>query len=415
MFLRRAALARGLLIVCVASLAGACTTASGGPPDAALIARLGNDGPLLPLYQSLERLKTGKAGAPVVILQIGDSHTANDAFSGEMRARFQAEFGDAGRGVLPPGVPYNWYRPASVTVTSRGWTVVSSYLNAPGPFGIAGVRQHASRDAVMTLTADDAADLAVAEVEILKQPGGGTVEVGLEGGSVARVHTDAGAMEPVWVGVPAAEGVRTLTVRAVGDGPVDILAWRVGRRTAGVVYANLGTIGATAELPDRWDSSIVEAELKHLSPAMIVFAFGTNEGFADGTDPVAYRDSLIGRLNALRRQANNPALVIVGPPDGNRQRRGEVSPCGDPGWVVPPKLNAVRNAERQAAAALRTKFWDWRAAMGGACSMPKWVAISWAAKDHVHLLMPGYTDTADKFFENIMEGYRAYLALRTNG
>ena len=48
----------------------------------------------------------GQRSAPVVILQIGDSHTANDSFSGRMRELFQARFGDAGRGVLPPGVPY---------------------------------------------------------------------------------------------------------------------------------------------------------------------------------------------------------------------------------------------------------------------------------------------------------------------
>ena len=39
-------------------------------------------------------------------MQIGDSHTANDSFSGRLRELFQARFGDAGRGVLPPGVPY---------------------------------------------------------------------------------------------------------------------------------------------------------------------------------------------------------------------------------------------------------------------------------------------------------------------
>ena len=88
--------------------------------------------PLLPLYRGLLPLEGHARAAPVVILQIGDSHTANDSFSGRLRELFQARFGDAGRGVLPPGVPYRYYRPARVTVTSEGWSVVSSYRGDPG-------------------------------------------------------------------------------------------------------------------------------------------------------------------------------------------------------------------------------------------------------------------------------------------
>ena len=60
--------------------------------------------------------------------------------------------------------------------------MVSSYRGDPGPFGITGLRQHADGPAEMTLSADDPGDLDRAEIEVLRQPGGGTLDVELETG-----------------------------------------------------------------------------------------------------------------------------------------------------------------------------------------------------------------------------------------
>ena len=123
---------RFLLGGAAALLIATCAPSPPGPSDAEIAAKLGPAAPLLPLYRGLLPLEGHARAAPVVILQIGDSHTANDSFSGRLRELFQARFGDAGRGVLPPGVPYRYYRPARVTVTSEGWSVVSSYRGDAG-------------------------------------------------------------------------------------------------------------------------------------------------------------------------------------------------------------------------------------------------------------------------------------------
>src|SRR5207302_11012269 len=43
---------------------------------------------------------------PVTILQIGDSHTAADFFTGELRKRLQARYGDGGVGYVTAGRPH---------------------------------------------------------------------------------------------------------------------------------------------------------------------------------------------------------------------------------------------------------------------------------------------------------------------
>src|SRR5947209_2774179 len=57
------------------------------------------------------------------ILQIGDSHTAADLFTGEMRKELQARYGNGGTGYVDIGQPHPGVRSAVLkTSVSDGWT-----------------------------------------------------------------------------------------------------------------------------------------------------------------------------------------------------------------------------------------------------------------------------------------------------
>lgn len=380
------------------------------PAETAPRAATRADPPLAPFYRALDTLRDG---TQVNIVQIGDSHTANDAFSGRMRSLLQQRFGSAGRGMLPPGIPFRTYNPAQVSVTASGWHVVSSFdAAAQGPFGIAGLRQSARGQAEMTLRASDPSAFDNVLIEALGQPGGGTIEVAADGGPARMLRTGS-ARGAAWLNVPAQD---TVTLRARGDGLVDILSWTATRRHRGVAYTNLGTIGATIDLLGRWDHGLVAAEMARLRPALILVAFGTNEGFRDATDPVAYQARYAENVRLLHDAAPGAAILVVGPPDGSRHAAPSDRPaCREhSGWTTPPRLADLREAQRQVALAGGYGFWDWSAAMGGACTMPAWASADppLASADHVHLLTRGYQATADKLFEDLMQGYQEYLGRR---
>ena len=158
---------------------------------------------------------------------------------------------------------------------------------------------------------------------------------------------------------------------------MDVLAWSVTRGRPGVIYANLGTVAAGVDLMDAWDPGLLRQDLTHLSPSLIVLAFGTNEGFRETTDPAAYATVFAARLRALHAAAPGAALLVLGPPDAYRHRRkGSSAPpaCDDPNWTEPPNLAPIREAQRSIAAREGAYFWDWQAAMGGPCSMLRWAA-----------------------------------------
>ncbi|MFD2779923.1 hypothetical protein ACFS32_00850 [Novosphingobium pokkalii] len=73
---------------------------------AAVPGQLSNAAAIAPF---LAQLATAPATGVLSIVQIGDSHTAGDMVSQGLRAALQARLGNAGRGMMPAGKPYQGY------------------------------------------------------------------------------------------------------------------------------------------------------------------------------------------------------------------------------------------------------------------------------------------------------------------
>jgi lysophospholipase L1-like esterase len=194
-----------------------------------------------------------------------------------------------------------------------------------------------------------------------------------------------------------------------------VLGWSVERRRPGIVYENHGTIGATVALLKKLTPAAVFFELGERQPALLVVAFGTNEGFDDALDLGRYAALFDTAVGELRRAAPGAAVLIVGPPDGNRRAKdctaqSQPANCGAAdacAWSEPRNLAAVRDIQRRVARREGWAFWDWSAAMGGRCSIDRWFGRDkpLAMPDHVHLNGDGYAAAADMLFFDLMRGY----------
>jgi lysophospholipase L1-like esterase len=378
-------------------------------------------------FDALAALDRGGRQKPVTIVHIGDQHIAADRITATLREQFQRRFGNAGRGLMPPGV----FRVAGARITRNGdWRIASSARGDSGPFGLTGLRLTGREGATLQLATPEA-PFDWAEVTFATGPetGEGYVGVG-ESGDVVSTRT----AEPTWQRIRINAGGSTLTVRAEGAAPVQLLSWRLMRDSAGVRYVNLGVPGATMETAERWTDAFFKADIQHLSPDLIVIGYGTNAAFDDQLDPEAYitaADTLIARL---RSAAPNASLLLVGPPDVARlpsyaARDGShacraltaeerVSYAGRlqarsprlARWHPPLKLRAVKRALQVVASRERAFFWDWAKAMGGPCGIHAWVHASppLAAEDHRNFTAEGARKSARMLFRDLMEAYEGY-------
>ncbi|MCW5747877.1 MAG: hypothetical protein KIT36_16930 [Alphaproteobacteria bacterium] len=430
-----ALLAAGALALVTTACIGQSAAEDSVAGDTQLAANPANSSQLAGFYKALADLQGRRTGR-VTIVQIGDSHTATDHFSGRLRELFQQRFGDGGRGMLPPGSPFPYWKPYQVEVSQSGkWQVLSSNSSANGDAGIYGLSGFVVRGSksseTMVLSASEGRVFDRVEVEVMRQPRGGALDVFIDGRSAGVIDTRGNVYDIYRRGFDA-PGAANVELRPRGNGPVDVADWAVYRRGPGVVLTSHGFSGAQVNLLGRWNELFVAEQMRYLHPALIIVAFGTNEGFASQERLGDYAAEFRGRLEALRRAAPGASIVVVGPPDANRlpsycgRNIGDKRPCvplnraesanytsmlshNDRAlcrWHTPAAIDYVRHVQEQVARQMNVYFWNWAAVQGGACGADRWARQELAHRDHVHMRQDGYWRSADQLFASLMRNYR---------
>lgn len=285
---------------------------------------------------------------PVHILQIGDSHTAGDAITGAWRDLLQQKYGSAGRGVLPPGRPYDGYITHGVAVTmSPGWKVSSDFgatwsMPSP-PLGLSAFTLTSQGEgATMALATDpnEAFDRLV--VCGIMQHGAGRLAIHA-GTETVTFDLDSPTARPECRAVRLAQPATNADLSASGE-PVTLTSWATFNDHGGVALSNLGVVGSQLVHWARTDDAVLSEELAAYRPDLIVLAFGTNEGFAPRVNDFEYEATLRTQIGRIRRLAGNVPILMLGAPDALSRRAemranassGELSPdCGAPQAPAP--------------------------------------------------------------------------------
>jgi lysophospholipase L1-like esterase len=361
------------------------------------------------LYGSLARAFQGEWVTR--ILHYGDSHVAADTLTGALRRDLQLCFGAAGPGFVLPGQPWPGYsRPGVVSQTSGGWKVdglTEASLAADGRLGLAGVSLTTrAAGEWITLTASG----SYFDIYVLKQPGGGSMEVSLDGIAQKRNFSlSSSASEAVCIEVIADSGpVHTVEIRTTSAGRVRIFGIAIERNSAGVIYDALGINGARASRPLRWDTRVFAASLERRDPDLIVVAYGSNEVSDADLDLDEYRVSFTSLLNLFHDAAPRASILVIGPPDRAVRSGGK--------WQTIRRMPALVEAQRQAAFDSGAAFYDLFNAMGGSGSIERWArqAPALAQPDRVHLTSAGYKTVADWLYRELMHGYLQSIEVKTS-
>ncbi|MDH0302325.1 MULTISPECIES: SGNH/GDSL hydrolase family protein [unclassified Pseudomonas] len=333
----------------------------------------------------------GADRAPVSIVQLGDSHTAADLFSGEMRRLLQARYGDGGIGMVPAS-PVPGIRNDRVLIKSekRQWELVSARNQQSQQFPLGGYLSLplANRASVVLQARDE--DRQRYKVSALYQST-----------ASASLFVNAGqrrvlpASNGQWRFSPAYANVGLPVQLSVEGGRgVALGGWYIqGQKNTGVTYSALGINGARLEVVDKWQPGWRDS-LKAVRPDLVILAYGTNEAFDDKLDLALYQSQLDTTLTGLRKDLPHAAILLVGPPDSIKQRKARSCAARQP-----QPLAAVIRVQKQMAQKHKALFWDWQGFMGGPCSIAGWQASGLARPDLVHLTAEGYRKSAVGLYE----------------
>jgi lysophospholipase L1-like esterase len=356
---------------------------------------LENAAALVPFFeQILHPIDGGSAH----ILQYGDSHTASDDWANTMRLAFQAKFGNGGPGFAFAGHPYKGYRRFDVSGTNTLAWVTEGTTGHPGDgrLGLGGV----------SITSRRASDAVTFEAEsnsirlfYLRQPGGGDFVVSIDGSAVQTVSTD-GDLAAAYLPLEIRGGQHHYAIRTTSTRPVRLFGWAADKQT-GITYETLGINGAQAPMILDWDEAVFASNVQARRPALIVLEYGTNEALNPRFTAEGYRQQFSQVLAKMRRVAPLASILVVGPPDCLRSLR----PL--------PYIDEVIAAQRAAAAQAGCAFWDWRERMGGPGAVRQWAKARLGQADNIHLTTAGYQLTASMLFNELMQQYDRYIAVRS--
>jgi lysophospholipase L1-like esterase len=383
--------------------------------------------------------KTG-AAAPegLTILQIGDSHTSADYFTGEVRRVLQAQYGKGGVGYMPAGLP-NGFRSAILNITpTKNWTYKSIQRRGANlsEFRFSGYNAIAAEPGeTIKIIPNEPLEFDSIEIEATAQPGGGVIDVEVNGQVEARRDLQARAAEPVIIKVTpgAPTALQEISVSTEGKGTVSLASISIYNRV-GLTYDSVGYSGATINILNKFDPAQFATALRRINPNVVVLSFGTNESASKTLDLTSYGEKYERVVRHIETVLPDAAIVIIAPPDFNQissscKKRADAI-CREPTvarqptaaagnstasiinstannescvWHTPMKLAQVRDVQQKIAERHRFTYWDWGSIMPAECGAHKWFKSTpqLMSPDHVHFTAAGYRKSADEFLARL--------------
>lgn len=352
-------------------------------------------------FAALRALEDG-TGETVRITWLGDSHTAADFWTGEVRRRLQARFGNGGPGFVSFALGGRRHEMASFKVKGT-WrqepkSGASRSRQLDGRFGLSGRRLHGYPGASLEVKGgfSGAARWSLLHREHPSQSRAPYLELR---DSADQVIAPDELHEPSFdvsnFEQPAGAGPLAVHVKRG-----QFLVWGVVVESAspGFVLDALGINGARLRTLLAWDVEAWRSQLGWRKPHLVVLSYGTNET-GDGGDMGRYADDYAEVVRHVHEAGAE--CMLAGPTD--RQ--------DDAGHTL-PEVEALDEHQRQWAAALGCLYYSPFLAMGGRGGYGQWRRHKpqLASTDGVHLTISGYRFLAEDWVARFLEGYEAYVA-----
>jgi hypothetical protein len=339
---------------------------------------------LAPFLRALLAREKGGERRVIRVLHFGDSLIDLDLITSTLRRRFQQRFGDGGHGFTPVARPWRWYDQRGVLLSeSSGW----NHLRLVGErahdghlgLGAVAVESQSGRPSV-SLRTSEARRFDRLEVYYERRPGGGTLDIRVDGDALAKVDTAGEARAPAVFSLRVRDTPHQVKLQA--QGKVRLYGLILERSEGGITWENLPLIGTRFHELIRLSAKDWTTQLEQRQPDLVIFQYGANDTLSFGGSLEQYGKSIAAVLGRVRRALSKSSCLVIGPLDRlQRDLRG--------GLHSPPIVRSVGRVQRVQAHTAGCAFFDGQRAMGGPGAMKQWLTRGWARKDMVHLSPKG--------------------------
>lgn len=356
-------------------------------------------------FASLESLRSAPRPRPVRALVIGDSLIASDHITDIVRERLQERHGSGGKGLLFVDRPTRSGRGVRAGQATEGWAITRITDRSPPKerLGLTGVAFAAGASAPQEVRYS-VEGARYAELFFLAQPGGGSVQLQVDGKPLQRLQTKWSKPEVAFTRVALPEGAQTLRLRSRGK--VELHALSLESGGPGVVSDTIGLPGAYAGVYLRAHRPFFRAQLKRRKPALVVLMLGGNEalrlarGWTTAEEIKQETDQLV---QWVQESAPRASCLLLSPLDAGVRTVG--------GDLVPRKSSRpVGEVLREVAQARGCAYWDALTAMGGEGAALRWLKAGLFHEDLIHPRARG-SDLLGHLLDTALQ--RAFAASRT--
>jgi hypothetical protein len=362
-------------------------------------------------FAALRRTARKQPGAVTRIAHFGDSIIVSDYVSGTLRRKLQATFGDAGHGfvLVANAWPAYFHNDVSRYATA-GFNVsriVGPYA-ADGLYGLGGVSFSTPPNVLSRVGTAESGEfgrnVSSFTLYYLEQPGGGTLELSIDGGPSQELSTAGSVVASKTHTVRVPDGAHSLGLQTK-RGTSRLFGVVLERDQPGVVLDALGVQGARIRFMDKQDDQHWADQLALRSPNLLVYQFGANES-ADGFlyPMVDYHRTMRDVLGQGKRALPGSSCLVVGAMDRAAKVGDEIVSLR----VMPELLENQKRAALDEGCA----FFDTWTAMGGPRSMPRWVKKGLGQADLTHPTGVGAEIIGTWLYRALMASYETYKSTR---
>lgn len=366
--------------------------------DAASNVIKGDTASLDGFMEKLLRLRSG-ADEVVSIVHLGDSHVQAGFWDARLRELFQADFGNAGRGLITPYKLAGSNEPRDYAVTTKD-KLTSGRVTSRGlveQLGFTGVAVGIEETKPTLNIWSKAPFNSVTIFHHAKAPFFDAPD-SLSIGSYCTIGNSDRSTR-----IDLNRDVENLTLTGQltdGYNNPTVYGFSLENGQPGVLLHTVGVNSAAFEHFER-NTDFAEGGAGLLAPDLIIISLGTNNCFGGNYRSDSFKETAERFIRKVRENYPGTAILLTTPMEGCRRARRT--------YTVNKNVADVAEVLGTIASDNGLALWDFYAAAGGSNSSSVWHGRKLMQADRLHLTEDGYALQGDMLYDALVRSYNGYI------